>query len=147
LPDAVPSAANIGYYLEIVWEKFTLRQIIGTCTEAIASAYDHQGELPVLVDQIESDIHAITTNAQSSDRMKTAKQLATPTLDTIEELFANQGQISGIPTGLHDLDSMTAGLQNGEMVVLAARPSVGKTSLAMNIVENVAFAQGLPVGV
>lgn len=147
LPDTVPSAANIEYYLEIVFEKFTLRKLIGVCTEVVSRSYSHQGELATLLDQIEADIHAVTTDAQSTDRMKTAKQLAQPTLNRIEELFANQGQIDGIPTGLYDLDNLTAGLQNGEMVVIAARPSVGKTSLAMNIAEHVCFSLSLPVGV
>jgi replicative DNA helicase len=147
LPDAVPSAANIEHYLGIVSEKFTVRKLIGFCTEAVGRAYEHQGSVDTLLDEVEQDIHTLSENAQSSDHTATAKQLIHGTISKIEELFNNQGQIGGVPTGFYDIDKMTGGLNGGDMVVIAARPSVGKTSLAVNIAEYVALSHHSPVAI
>jgi len=146
LPDAVPSAANLEYYLDIVREKYVLRRMIGTCTEVVSRAYEHQGEVDTLLDEVERDILRI-----SGDRVlgtaPTMKELVHRAIHHIEAYHQRQGQLGGLATGFQDLDKMTDGLHAGEMVVIAARPSMGKTSLAMNIVENVAVNLKLPVGV
>lgn len=146
LPDVVPSAANLDYYMEIVREKFVLRQMIGTCTEVVSRAYEHQGEVDGLLDEVERDILRI-----SGDRVSTAsatmKDLVHRAIHHIEMYHQRQGQLGGIATGFMDLDKMTDGLHEGEMIVIAARPSMGKTSLVMNIAEHVAVQLRLPVGV
>jgi replicative DNA helicase len=146
LPDAVPSAANLDYYLEIVREKHVLRRMIGTCTEVVSRAYEHQGEVDVLIDEVERDILRI-----SGDRVTASapnmKELVHRAIHHIEMYHQRQGQLGGIATGFADLDKMTDGLHGGEMVVIAARPSMGKTSLAMNVAEHVAVNLRLPVGV
>ena len=146
LADSVPSAANLSYYLEIVQEKFLLRRMIHVCTDIVGRVYDYQGEVDALMDEVERDILRISESrvSEAADGMK---QLVNRAITTIEEFHARQGQLSGIGTGFRDLDKMTSGLHAGEMIVIAARPSLGKTSLAMNIAEYAAVEQGLPVGV
>ncbi len=146
LPDAVPSAANLEYYVEIVREKHILRKMIHTCTSAVGRVYEHEGEVDGLLDEVERDVLRISEErVESSSR--TIKELVHKAINTIEEFHQRQGMLTGVGTGFADLDKMTSGLHGGEMIVIAARPSMGKTSLAMNIAEAVAIDQKLPVGV
>lgn len=147
LPDCVPSAANLDYYIPIVREKFVLRRLIGVCTEIAGRAYEHQGEVEEMLDQVERDIHRIVDGSQQQIEFKQAKELVRAAIDRIEYLHQRKGEIDGLSTGLIDLDRLTGGLRRGEMFVIAARPSVGKTSLAMGIAEHVAVDLKLPVGV
>jgi replicative DNA helicase len=146
LPNAVPSAANLEYYLEIVREKYVLRRMIRTCTEVVGRAYEQQGEVDTLLDEVERDILRI-----SGDRVGSSapgmKELVHRAIHHIEAYHQRQGQLGGIATGFPDLDKMTDGLHAGEMIVIAARPSMGKTSLAMNIAEYAAVNLRLPTGV
>lgn len=146
LMNCVPSAANLEYYAEIVREKFLLRKVIQTCTSAVARVYDHQGEVDGLLDEVERDILQI-----SQDRVvnteKQIKALVHEGINEIEMLHQNAGKLFGVGTGFPDLDKMTGGLKGGEMIVIAARPSMGKTTLAMNIAEHVAIEDQQPVGV
>lgn len=146
LPDAVPSAANLLYYVDIVREKFVLRRMIGTCTEVVARAYEHQGEVDELLDEVERDVLKIAEERVDT-KSSSIKDLVHGAINKIEEYHKNQGMLTGIGTGFPDLDKMTTGLHGGEMIVVAARPSMGKTSLAMNIAEHVCIDQKLPVGV
>ena len=146
LPDAVPSAANLSYYLEIVREKYLLRRMIQTCTGVVARAYEHEGEVDGLMDEVERDILRIS-ESRAEAAANTMKELVHKAINTIEQFHQRQGMLTGVSSGFPDLDKMTSGLHEGEMVVIAARPSMGKTSLAMNIVEAVAMDQRLPVGV
>ena len=146
LPDMVPSAANLAYYLDIVQEKFLLRKMIRTCTEVVTRVYDYEGEVDALMDEVERDILRISESRVQSHTV-TIKELVKKAINTIEDFHQRQGMLTGLGTGFTDLDKMTTGLHGGEMVVIAARPSVGKTSLAMNIAEHVSIDQRLPVGV
>lgn len=146
LIDSVPSAANLGYYLEIVLEKHILRRVIATCTEIVAGVYEHEGEVDTLLDTVERDVLQIVEERVDTGS-KPIKELVHKAITTIEQLHARQGMLTGIATGFADLDKMTSGLQPGDMIVVAARPSMGKTSFAMNIVEHVALDERLPVGV
>ena len=146
LPDAVPSAANLDYYLDIIREKFVLRKMIHTCTDAVARIYDNDGEVDALLDEVERDILQVT-EAHVASSTSSMKDLVNRAISKIEEYHANHGMLTGISTGFPDFDKMTTGLHEGEMIVIAARPSVGKTSLAMNIAESVSLDQKLPVGV
>jgi replicative DNA helicase len=146
LADAVPSAANLNYYVEIVREKYLLRRMIQTCTEVVSRMYDQEGEVDTLLDEIERDVLKINEE-RSESSTQTIKDLVHKAINTIEEYHQRQGMLTGLSTGYPDLDKMTSGLHGGEMIVLAARPSMGKTSLAMNMVEHAVVDQKLPVGV
>jgi len=146
LPDTVPSAANLSYYLDIVHEKYLLRKMIQTCTDVVGRMYDYEGEVDELLDQVERDILRISESRVQS-QTTAIKELVKQAITTIEDFHQRQGVLTGVGTGFTDLDKMTSGLHGGEMVVIAARPSMGKTSLAMNIAEHVAIEQRLPVGV
>ncbi len=146
LQDSVPSAANLEYYFEIVRNQALLRRMIQTCTKAIADAYDETGEVDRLVGEVEQAVLAINRDHNITD-MPTIVEHVQDAVGRIELLFKNKGSTTGVETGFTDLDRMTTGLHPGEMIVVAARPSMGKTSLAMNIVEHVALNLKLPVGV
>ena len=146
LPDATPSAANLSYYLEILKEKHLLRRMLATCSNVLARVYEHQGEVDTLLDETERDILQIS-EARVEPESRSMRDLVRHAITTIESYQQRQGMLTGIGTGFMDLDKMTSGLHEGEMIVIAARPSMGKTSLAMNIAEHVAIEERLPVGV
>src|SRR5213082_415566 len=146
LQDAVPSAANLTYYADIVREKHLLRRMIQTCTGVVGRVYEHQGEVDSLLDEVERDVLRISEERVEAST-NTIKDLVHRAINTIEIYHQRQGMLTGIGTGFVDLDKMTSGLHEGEMIVIAARPSTGKTSLAMNIAEHVAVDERLPVGV
>ena len=146
LQDAVPSAANLSYYLDIVQEKYLLRKMIRTCTDVVGRVYDYEGEVDALMDEVERDILRISESRAQSSAL-TTKELVGKAIGTIENYFSRKGVLNGLATGFADLDRMTDGLHGSEMIVIAARPSMGKTSLAMNIAEHVVLEQKLPVAV
>ena len=144
----VPTSANAPHYLEIVREKSLLRRMITACTSAAARCYDEQGDVPQLLDDVEREIFSIgeTRHRKASPAMRDEVFSA---LENIEKMYQQRGKISGLSTGFTLFDQMTDGLHAGEMVIIAARPSMGKTALAMNIVEHVALhpQEPRPVGV
>ena len=146
LPDTVPSAANLSYYLDIVHEKFVLRKMIATCTEVVGRVYDYEGDVDALLDEVEKDILRINESRVEAST-NNMKDLVKKAISQVEDFHQRQGMLTGVGTGFADLDKMTTGLHGGEMIVIAARPSMGKTSLAMNIAEYVVLEQKLPVGV
>src|SRR5437660_7784683 len=146
LPDAVPSAANLTYYADIMREKHLLRRLIQTCTSVVGRVYEHEGEVDALLDEVERDVLRISEERVETST-RTIKDLVKRAINTIEEFHQRQGMLTGLSTGFADLDKMTSGFHGGEMIVIAARPSMGKTSLAMNIAEHVAVGERLPVGV
>ena len=146
LPEAVPSAANLTYYLEIVREKHLLRKMLHTCSGIIARVHENEGEVDQLMDEIERDVLRISEEREDSS-MRPIKDLVHKAINTIEVYHQRQGMLTGVSTGFADLDKLTSGLHGGDMIVIAARPSMGKTSLAMNIAESVCIDQKLPVGV
>ena len=146
LMDAVPSAANLTYYLDIVREKHLLRRMIQTCSDVVGRVFQHEGEVDALLDEVERDVLRINEE-RVEVTSQSIKDLVHKAINTIEDFHKHQGMLTGISTGFIELDKMTTGLHGGEMIVIAARPSMGKTSLAMNIAEHVAIEQKLPVGV
>jgi len=146
LMDKAPSGLNLPYYLEIVREKYVLRKMLHTCSDIVGRVFEEQDNVDALLDTVERDVLAISEErSESADR--SIKALVRDAIGTLETYHKNQGMLTGLSTGFHDLDKMTHGLHGGEMVVVAARPSMGKTSLAMNIAEHVALIQKEPVGV
>src|SRR5260221_9363496 len=146
LQDAVPSAANLSWYLEYVREKYLLRKMISVCTEVVGRVYDYEGEVDALMDEVERDVLQIAESRAQGD-VATTKDLVNKAISTIENFFSRKGTLTGLATGYADLDRMTDGLHGQEMIVIAARPSMGKTSLAMNIVEHVVLEEKLPCAV
>jgi replicative DNA helicase len=146
LPEMVPSAANLLYYVDIVREKHLLRRMIQTCNSVVSQVYECEGEVEQLLDEVERDVLRISEERVDSQTMG-IKQLVNKAITTIEDYHQRQGSLTGIGTGFADLDKLTSGLHGGEMVVIAARPSMGKTSLAMNIAEYVAIELNLPAAV
>ena len=142
----VPTAANVQYYLEIVRDKYILRQIISAATESVRRAYEEQDEVDSLLDEVEQKIFDVGED-RFKGQMLSMKDHAMQAIETIEKLYERKGSITGISTGFVEFDRMTSGLHPSEMVVIAARPSMGKTALAMNIAEYVAINEKLPVGV
>src|SRR5215469_5145795 len=142
----VPTAANADYYIEIVRERYLLRRLIIACNKLSNQCYDAQEDIEPLLDDAEREIFAITGEHVNTDIVPT-KELVMAAMDKIDKLYENRGSVTGIPTGFIELDRMTSGLHPAEMIVIAARPSMGKTALAMNIAEHVAMNVGKPVAV
>lgn len=142
----VPTAANVQYYLEIVRDKYILREIISAATESVRRAYEEQEEVDSLLDEVEQKIFDVGED-RFKGQMLSMKDHAMQAIETIEKLYERKGSITGISTGFIEFDRMTSGLHPSEMVVIAARPSMGKTALAMNIAEYVAINEKLAVGV
>ncbi|EKU82691.1 replicative DNA helicase [Massilia sp. UYP32] len=146
-----PSAANIRRYAEIVRDRGILRQLITVADEISGNAFNPQGkEVKQMLDEAESRIFAIAEQgARGAQGWLAVQPLLTQVVERIDELYSreNQGEITGVPTGFIDLDRMTSGLQPGDLVIVAGRPSMGKTAFSVNIGENVAIEAGLPVAV
>lgn len=146
LQDAVPSAANLVYYIEIVREKHVLRRMLSACTGVVSRVYEHEGEVDSLLDEVERDILRISEDRETTT-IRPMKDLVRGAIDMIQEFHQRAGGLTGLATGFADFDKMTSGLHGGEMVVIAARPSMGKTSLVMNIAEHIVINERQPVGV
>jgi replicative DNA helicase len=142
----IPTAANAGYYVDIVREKFLLRRLILACNSLAGRCYDDQENVEPLLDDAERQIFEITGDHVKIDVVPT-KDLVMQAIEQIEKVYENRGSVTGLPTGFTELDQMTSGLHQAEMIVIAARPSMGKTALAMNIAEHVALVEGKPVAV
>ncbi len=150
LAQSVPSAANVRRYAEIVRERAILRKLIAAADEIATTAFSPQG-VPVsqILDESESKIFRIgEEGSRAGAGFHGMDKLVAALLERVEELEKNGAEeVTGIRTGFYDLDRMTAGLQKGDLIVLAARPSMGKTAFALNIAEHVAVQEGLPVAV
>jgi len=149
LAQYVPSASNIRRYAEIVRERSILRKLVSASDEIATNAFNTQGRaVAQILDEAEQKIFNI---GEEGSRMKQGfqamPQLVVSLLDRVQEMADNPNDITGVPTGFFDFDRMTSGMQPGDLIVLAARPSMGKTALAINIAEHVALNEGLPVAV
>jgi replicative DNA helicase len=145
LADGVPRATNVEYYAKIVKEKSTLRNLIYAANKILTNAYEADQESDIVLDEAESAIFAV-----ADDRLKAGfvpmRELVKESFPKIEQLFEQKRLITGVPTGFVDLDEMTRGLQGGDLVIIAARPSMGKTSLVLNIAQYVATQPEHAVG-
>jgi replicative DNA helicase len=142
----LPTATNADYYIDIIREKHLLRRMISVCTSSAARCYEEQGDVKALIDDVEKQVFTVAEDRVRGD-LPEIKDHVNAALDAIEQLYKNRGQVTGVPTGYKELDNMTNGLHPSEMIVIAARPSMGKTALAMNIAEHVAVDKQIPVGV
>lgn len=144
-----PSAANIKAYADIVRERSVLRQLIEIGTDIAGNAYNPEGrDSKALLDEAERLVFQIAEQgARAGKGFVGMKQLLTKTVETIDYLFEQDGHITGVTTGFNHFDDMTTGLQKGDLVIVAGRPSMGKTTFAMNMAENAAIGQKIPVAV
>jgi replicative DNA helicase len=145
LVDGVPRSTNVEHYARIIKEKATLRHLISAANRIVATAYDADEDAEVILDQAEHAIFAIADD-KVRDGFVSLRDLAQSSLDTIEKLHARRELVTGVPTGFTDLDEMTSGLQPSDLVIVAARPSMGKTSLVLNIAQHVGTKTDLTVG-
>ena len=148
LAQSVPSAANLRRYAEIVRERAVLRKLVAASDEIATAAFNPQGRpVPQILDEAESKIFKIgEEGSRSRQGFISMDTLVVQLIDRVNELHENGAEeVTGVRTGFYDMDKMTAGLQAGDLIVLAARPSMGKTAFALNIAEHVAVNEGLPV--
>ncbi|MBI4101104.1 replicative DNA helicase [Candidatus Microgenomates bacterium] len=146
LANMVPSSAHIAEYADIVAHKATLRRLIKAAEEIIKFGYDEDTPLETLLDKAESRLFNVSQKRLAQPFVSLSDILA-QSFDRLDELHKDKGKLRGIPTGFKDLDYILAGLQNSDLIVLAARPSMGKTTLALNIAHHVSVKEGIPVGI
>ncbi len=146
LVDNVGSAANISYYARIVKEKSTLRRMIEAATEILNRSYDVGMDVDQMLDQAEHAIFEISEN-KIRPSFSPMREILKSSFQTIEKLYANKELITGVATGFDNLDDITSGLQKSDLIIVAGRPSMGKTAFALNIAQNAALLTGIPVAV
>ncbi|MDH5649227.1 MAG: replicative DNA helicase [Gammaproteobacteria bacterium] len=148
LANNTPSAANIVAYAEIVRERSVMRRLIEVSSEITSRAYRPEGRSAVdILDEAEKNILQISDAGSRRGGFKHLKSLLTASVDRIDQLYRSDNPLTGVSTGFTDLDNMTSGLQSSDLVIVAGRPSMGKTSLAMNIAENAAVGHKTPVAI
>ncbi len=143
LVDFVPTAANISYYCKLVKEKAISRELIKVATEIAGRGYEG-GDVETSLDWAEGEIFKIA-NMKSRPSFYSTKDIVKDTIKTIEKLYDRKEQITGVPTGFTDLDNMTSGLQGGDLVIIAGRPSMGKTAFCLNLIEYASMHASEPV--
>ena len=144
LANSVPTAANVEYYAKIVEEKSLLRSIIRVATDIVKMGYEGTQEVDVVLDEAEKQIFQITQKRNVKGYVS-LKSILIDTFERIEALYESKGGVTGLPTGFTDLDRMTAGLQPSDLIILAARPSMGKTTFALNMASHAAIDLKIPV--
>ncbi|TMW72026.1 replicative DNA helicase [Alteribacter natronophilus] len=137
LANAVPTAANVEYYSQMVEEKSLLRRLIRVATNIAADGYAAEDEVDAILNEAEKTILEVS-HKKNTSAFKDIKDVLVEAYDNIEHLQHHSGEITGVPTGFNELDRMTAGFQRNDLIIVAARPSVGKTAFALNISQNVA---------
>ncbi|WP_432362727.1 replicative DNA helicase [Sporosarcina sp. UB5] len=137
IANAVPTAANIEYYAKIVEEKSILRRLIRVATNIVEEGFTKEDEVEAVLSEAEKRIMEVSNRKNAGD-FKHIKDVLVETYDNIELLHTRKGEVTGIPTGFRDLDKITAGFQRNDLIIVAARPSVGKTAFALNVAQNVA---------
>jgi replicative DNA helicase len=146
LVDRVPSAANVNHYARIIKEKFLVRSLISRATEIVASGFDSSLMVDELLDQAEQAVFEVTEN-RINPTFFLVKEIVKESIKTLEHLYDRREMITGVPTGFKELDRITSGLQPADLVIIAGRPSMGKTALALNIARNASVDAEVPVGV
>jgi replicative DNA helicase len=146
LIDRVPTAANIEYYARIVKEKATLRKLIGVATDIVTRSYSDSGEIDSFLDEAEQAIFKVSEH-KVKPSFYHMRDVVKQSFKTIERLFEKKELITGVPSGFKDLDRMTAGFQNSDLIIVAGRPSMGKTSYCLDIARYVALENEIPVAI
>jgi replicative DNA helicase len=146
LTTAVPTSANVEYYAQIVQQTSLRRRLITLAAEITESCFDDTIPTRQVIEEAERRIFELAETNQTQG-FQPAKEVVKRTVDAIEKLYHNQDDYTGIPSGFHALDNMTSGFQNSEFIVIGARPSVGKTALALSMAANIAIGRKIPVGI
>jgi replicative DNA helicase len=146
LIDSVPTAANIEYYARIVKEKAILRKLIETSTEIITQSYQDRGDVETFLDEAERAIFQISEN-RVKPSFYPIKDIVKESFKTIERLFEKKELVTGVPSGFKELDRMTAGFQPSDLIIVAGRPSMGKTALCLNLSQYAAIEKRIPVAI
>lgn len=146
LPDKVPTSANANKYVKIVKEKSTLRSLIKTANEIIEASYDPTEEVENVIESAEKKVFNIMQNKEQKDYAE-IKDVLVETFTNLEELYNRKQHITGVPTDFVDLDYKTAGLHGSELILIAARPAMGKTAFGLNVAANAAIKANVPVAV
>lgn len=146
LANIVPTAANVAYYARIVRDKAVLRSMINAATRIVTRSFEAVDNVDEILDEAEKAIFEVSqrSNPQGFSSMKDILKGA---FERIDKLWGNKGGVTGVPTGFPDLDNITSGFQNSDLIIIAARPSMGKTTLALNIAQHIAVNEKLPVAV
>lgn len=145
LTDLVPTAANVEYYAKIVLDQSTRRELIRISQELKACSYDETKESRGIIEDAERLIFTLSDKNQTT-KVYNMKEIINDTITTVEEHYKNKSTFTGIPTGFAKLDTMTSGFQNSELIILGARPSIGKTAMALSMMEYIAVDQKIPCG-
>ncbi len=143
LMESVPTSANAEHYVEIVREHAIRRHLIETATRIQKTSYENSANVEELLDEAESHILAVR-HQRDSDRVREVNEVLQNIVERLEVLHQNPGQLTGVSSGYYDLDDLTGGFQPGQFIVIAARPSMGKTSFALNVLHNVCAVQRRP---
>lgn len=143
LTNVVPTSANIDYYAQIVQDHSVRRSLLRISSEISAKSYDEATESRLIVEEAQRYIFDLTDNRQTLT-YKSAKEIIPKTIEAIEKLYNTKDAFTGIPSGLHDLDSMTSGFQRSELIIIGARPSVGKTALALTMAAHTSIKERIP---
>lgn len=146
LPDLVPSTANIEYYAKIVLEKASLRKLIDISSEINLEAYNNNIDFEDILDLSEQKIFSLS-QGRIKNKFQPLKPILQKSFERLDEISKNPGSVTGVPSGLKDLDKLTSGFQPGELVIVAGRPSMGKTALALTFARNAAVDYQLPIGI
>ncbi len=146
LVESVPTAANIAYYAKIVKEKSILRKLISTATEIVTQSYQEGKDLEDFLDEAEQAIFRISEN-QVRPAFYPIKEIVKESFKVIERLYEKKELITGVPSGFKDLDRKTAGFQNADLIIVAGRPSMGKTALCLNIAQHAAITTKIPTAI
>ncbi len=146
LVDNVASAANISYYVKIIKEKSILRRLIGSATEILNKSYDASMDVDHILDEAEHAIFEISEN-KIRPSFHPIRDIIKESFKTIERLYDKKELITGVATGFDKLDDLTSGLQNSDLIIIAGRPSMGKTAFALNIAQYAALEMGVPVAI
>lgn len=146
IASAVPTTANAKYYAKIVEEKSTLRKLIKASSEIVNLGYEASEELSYIVDKAEKSIFDVLQK-RGTQGFAPIKEVLVDAFNKLEELYNNKGHVTGIPTKFVDLDYKTSGLHNSDLILVAARPAMGKTAFALNIAQNAAVYSGVPVAI
>ncbi|MBS7310329.1 MAG: replicative DNA helicase [Treponema sp.] len=145
LTDLVPTAANVEYYAKIVLDQSTRRELIRISQELKAASYNETKESRGIIEEAEKLIFTLSDKNQTT-KVYNMKEIINDTINAVEEHYKNKSTFTGIPTGFAKLDTMTSGFQNSELIILGARPSIGKTAMALSMMEYIAVDQKIPCG-
>lgn len=146
LIDSVPTAANIEYYAKIVKEKSVLRQLIQTSTEIVTQCYEDRGDVEAFLDEAERAIFQISEN-RVRPSFYSIREIVKQSFKTLERLYEKKELVTGVPSGFKDLDQRTAGFQPSDLIIVAGRPSMGKTAFCLNVAQYAAIEKRIPVAI